>query len=395
MKILFLENSPLWIFGLPNGFKDEGHTVMISGPISRENILDMIRLFQPDLIISLGWTTEHTPEKARWIHDAVRRTGIPLIYWATEDPLHTKHFTVPLLATMKPDFVFTVTPSLCAFYEGLGVKAAPLEFAYHESVHHRVQPLDHYSCDIAVVANAYPTFLNNQPDSFRLTSIENLIFPLVQKNMRIEFLGRGWEQMGNYIGKEIPQDWLHGYLKYADAHKVYSSAKIIIGPQNCIDQLTMRTFEILGSGGFLLTSDTPAVREKFTPDRDLIVSSSPEETIDKVNDYLHQSEKREQIRENAKKAVERDSYRHRAQTILQELRRRGFLRKVERSLSGGEVIYYPNLLEQKYVIHAVRPGETLRGICERHRIPLRQIIELNRLQSEALYAGQILKIRVR
>lgn len=36
LKILFLESHPMWIYGLPNGFRDTGHTAIISGPISIE-----------------------------------------------------------------------------------------------------------------------------------------------------------------------------------------------------------------------------------------------------------------------------------------------------------------------------------------------------------------------
>jgi len=30
MRILFLESHPMWIHGLPNGFRDLGHEVMVS-----------------------------------------------------------------------------------------------------------------------------------------------------------------------------------------------------------------------------------------------------------------------------------------------------------------------------------------------------------------------------
>lgn len=83
---------------------------MISGPVSRENITEMIDEFKPDLIVSMGWTPEHSREKQAWIRNATKKVNIPLVYWATEDPLHTQNFTIPLIKKMKPDFVFTVTP---------------------------------------------------------------------------------------------------------------------------------------------------------------------------------------------------------------------------------------------------------------------------------------------
>lgn len=63
--------------------------------------------------------------------------------------------------------------------------------------------------------------------------------------------------MEPYLGKNIPEDWLHGYIHYLEARKVYNSADIVVGIQNHLTQLTQRIYEILGAGGFLLTADTP------------------------------------------------------------------------------------------------------------------------------------------
>lgn len=387
MKILFLESHPMWLYGLPNGFREAGHTVMISGPVSRENITEMIDEFKPDLIVSMGWTPEHSREKQAWIRNATKKVNIPLVYWATEDPLHTQNFTIPLIKKMKPDFVFTVTPSLCKTYESMGIKAAHLDFAFHESIHHQIKPLAKYSCDIAVVANAYPNFLEEHPEVFRSSSLKTLIRPLIRKGIRIDFWGRNWEKMSKYIGREIPPNWIHGYLDYTEAYKVYSSAKVVIGLQNCESQLTQRTYEILGSGGFLLTSDTPAVRDKFKPGRDLIVSSSPKETLEKVKYYLNHDSERKKIQINGKKAVKNDSFRHRAERMLEVLKSRGIIRNL------GETIHYVDVLKEKYVIHHVTPGETLSIIARKYNVSLQQLMELNHFKSDQIYAGQIIKIR--
>ncbi|MBS4193251.1 glycosyltransferase [Bacillus sp. FJAT-49705] len=388
MKILFLESHPMWIYGLPNGFREEGHTVMISGPLSRENISEMLNWFKPDLIISVGWTTEHSKEKWPWIREAIKKTTIPLVYWATEDPLHTENFTIPLINAIRPDFVFTVTPSLCKKYEELGFKADHLDFGYHQSVHFQVQPSNNYRCDIAVVANAYPSYLKKNPNEFRADALKTLIKPLIKKGVRVDFWGKKWGRMRKYIGKEIPTNWIHGYLDYRDAYKVYSSAKIVIGLQNSRTQLAMRTYEILGSGGVLLTVDTPAVRDKFTPDKDLIVSSSPEETVDKIQYYLNNDTERQQIRENGKIAVKEHSYRNRAKKILAVLENRGVLTEI------GDVIHYSEFLKEFYEIHNISPGDTLSEIANKYNVPLQELIELNNLSSdEKIYAGQIIKIK--
>ncbi|OCA84105.1 peptigoglycan-binding protein LysM [Bacillus sp. FJAT-27225] len=387
MKILFLESHPMWIYGLPNGFKEEGHTVMISGPLSKNNISEMIDLFKPDLIISVGWTAEHSKEKWRWIRKAVKNTKIPLVYWATEDPLHTENFTIPLINAIKPDFVFTVTPALCKKYEELGFKSEHLEFGYHPNIHFPVQPLNDYRYDIAVVANAYPEYLKENPNAFRLEALNTLIKPLIMEGIRVDFWGKKWDKMGEYLGRDIPKDWIHGYLDYRDAYKVYSSAKIVIGLQNSRSQLTMRTFEILGSGGVLLTTDTPAVREKFTPGQDLIVSSNSFETVFNIQYYLNNDVERQQIRENGKIAVQEHSYRNRAKQILEVLVNRGIIRE------NGEIIQYLEYLKEFYEIYEVSQEDTLSKIANQYNVPLEQLIELNNLSSDKIYAGQIIKIK--
>ncbi|MBS2967485.1 glycosyltransferase [Metabacillus sp. KIGAM252] len=388
MNILFLESHPMWIYGLPNGFKDAGHTAIISGPISIETISPMLEEVKPDLIVSMGWTEEHWEAKQLWIRSAVKKANIPLVYWATEDPLYTKNFTLPLISRMKPALVFTVTPSLIETYEEIGIKAAHLDFGYHDSIHHQIPPLSNYRSDIAVVANAYPNFIKNQPNGYRASSLQTLIAPLLRSGLRIDFWGKDWEHMGKYLGNTIPDDWIHGYVDYRDAHKIYSSAKIVIGLQNCEDQLTQRTYEILGSGGLLLTNDTPAVREKFIPDQDLIVSASPMETVQKVETYLTNPIKRELVRASGRNSVKLNSYQQRAEEMLLHVTSRGILKDTPKSPEGGRWINY-----ETSSIHRVMPGENLAGISNKYNIPLKHLMEINGLPSDKTYAGQILKIK--
>ncbi len=109
-----------------------------------------------------------------------------------------------------------------------------------------------------------------------------------------------------------------------------------------------------------MTSDTPAVRDKFKPGRDLIVSSSPKETLEKVKYYLNHDSERKKIQINGKKAVKNDSYRHRAERMLEVLKSRGIIRNL------GETIHYVDVLKEKYVIHHVTPGETLSIIARKY-----------------------------
>lgn len=394
MRVLFLESHPLWIFGLPNGFCDSGHQVMISGPLTYQNIPEVITAFQPELIVMLGWGPEHTPEKQEWICQHVHEAKVPLVYWATEDPTFTNDFTLPLIKRVKPDFVFTICPARVGYYRRIGIKAAHMDFGYHPSIHCTVPSEDKYRTSIAVVANAYPEVFEKYPNHFRLFSLSTLIRPLLDENMRIDFYGRGWEKMESYLGIEIPAEWIHGYLSYTEANKVYSSADIVIGLQNYDTQLTQRTYEILGSGGFLLTQSTREVRRCFDSHHDLVASSTAKETVLLARYYLHHAEKRAQIRKQGMLAVREDTYQHRADYMLDVLQEEGILIKESSdNKKRGEIAYFQDRIREKYVVHDVQAGDTLWKIAKQYGVTVEHIMKENGLTSDRIYVDQYLKIK--
>lgn len=320
MRVLFLESSPIWICGLPNGFKDMGVEVKVSGSLTRENIPELIASFCPDLVIMIGWTAENCQMKQEWIKKYVHESGIPLVYWATEDPLHTTRWSLPLIERVKPDFVFSISRTTVSLYEKLGIPSAYMDFGYHTNVNRPLPGCLRRDKSIAVVANAYPDVLKAIPAIYRLDSMRNIITPLLNRGMHIDFWGTEWERMQPFLNCFIPQEWIHGYLDYKDTYRVYSTAGITLGLQNDPHQVTQRTYEILGSGGFLLTSDTPEIRRLFKPGCDLAVSSSPEETLEVVNYYLEHPDECERIRTQGRLAVLNHSYKHRAEYMIHVLR---------------------------------------------------------------------------
>ena len=325
MRILFLENHPMWIYGLPNGFRDAGHEVRISGALTDKNIPALIAEFEPELIIMLGWTEEHVGIKRKWVRDGMAGSGIPFIYWATEDPIHARILTIPFIRQVQPDFVFTVSEEMVSCYQQLGFPAAHLDFGYHPCVHREEAKIEDYACQIAVVANAYPGVIKVYPQFYRLQSLQTLISPLLKAGIRVDFWGTRWHEMTDILGCSLPGEYLHGYLPYPEAYKVYNSADIILGLQNTTSQVTMRTYEILGCGGFLLTSGTPAVGALFESGRHLAVVKKPEDTVELVRYYLDHPRERDAIRRQGKMAVVGHSYRHRAEYVLRVLQEQKIL----------------------------------------------------------------------
>lgn len=321
MRILFLESGSIWPYTLPQGLSELGHEIKISGPLTAENIPEIIQSFQPDFAVSIGWGYENTGEKPKWIRKAVQQAGIPLVYWAIEDPAFTEVFSLPLIAEMRPDFVFSLCPETVKLYNQKRIPAAQMEFGLNPRIH-KPAPLRNELCNsIVVVANAYPDVLKTYPKHYRHTAIKILIAPLLENNFRIEFWGDDWDKMSPF-GLAIPKEWIHGHIPYVNANQIYSSAAIVLGLQNYKHIVTQRSFEILGSGGFLLTLDTPAVR-RLSPQ--IVISASPKQTLQLADYYLHHPEIRRQIQENSFKDIGSHTYRQRAEYMLKVLRERGIL----------------------------------------------------------------------
>lgn len=393
MRILFLESSLIWIYGLPYGFIDNGHKIMISGPLTDNNIPRMIKEFEPDLIFTIGWGVENTIIKQKWIYKYVHEAKIPLIYWAVEDPAFIDNWSLKLIRNIEPSFTFTICKDSVEYYKKNGIKAGYMDFGYHQSIYYPTDVNSKYRCSLAVVANAYPDVLDKYPEHFRRSSLETLIVPLLKENIRIDFWGRDWDKMKPYLGQDIPKDWIHGYMPYKNTNAIYNSADIVIGLQNYPSQVTQRTYEILGAGGFLLTHHTPGVTGLFTPGKDLVTSASPKETVEAIHYYLNNPKKRALIRKQGRLTVQEHSYSQRAQEMLKILVDEGIL---QGDISGdngkGEIYYYENYTEDKYNLYIVSPGDTLYGISNKFKVPLNQIIELNNLLSEEILVDQVLKI---
>lgn len=391
MRILFLESGQIWSNNMARGFKANGHEVLISGPINKDNLSKMIEGFKPNFAITVGWGAEHTKEKQALIRQQMESYKIPLVYWAVEDPAYTEVWSIPLVNAIKPDFVFTICPEKIETYKQLGIPSDHLDFGYEESIHQPIDIRSEYESQIAIVANAYPDILERYPDHFRHKSLDILIRPLLKENIRIDFWGANWDKMDDYFGLKIPKDWIHGFLNYKEANKVYSSSKILLGLQNYPDLLTQRTYEILGSGGFLLTIDTPGVRNNFIPGKDLVVSLTQEETIQRVKYYLNQSKERSQIQLQGREAVKKHTYKSRANKMITILIENNILQKSLNETNGiGEILYFRPI--DNYETYKVIKGDTLYKISRKFNVSIEGLKTLNGLTTELIFENQLLKI---
>lgn len=320
MRILFANGYPVWANSLPWGFRQLGHPVEILPLIEPKSLNQTMRKFKPDVVLTAGWISEYTPAKLALLKKTARQYGCLQAYWATEDINHLRRWSIPLVKKLQPDVVFTINAACISAYRELGIPAFHLDFGYNPDVSAgpAAEPLACFSHEIALIANCYPSL--EAPHKFRTRCLEILLYPLLEKNYDVALYGRNWENSVLFQQYPPSQIAYQGAIPFADTFRVYQTAKIILNLQNqnlYPTQVTSRTFEIIGSGGFQLTARTPALEKLFVHRQHLVMSASAEETLALVDYYLQNEEERKEIALNGQKLVlAKHTYRQRAETFL-------------------------------------------------------------------------------
>lgn len=325
MRVLFMESNSRFIFGLPLGFRDLGHQILVSGSVEADKLLRIFNFFKPDLAVVLGWSKEHEVDKLDLMRAVLDLYEVPLIYWATEDPTFLDYFSLPLVTRLSPIQVFTVSEKAIPTYEALGYKASYLPFAYQPSLFYPTRNSSKKQT-LGLVANAYPNVLSFDITHYRKASMNILIKPLLENGIPIQIWGEGWNEIEPFLGHWVSPDLLHGPVHYLQTNKLYNDCEMLLGLQNeKEDVISMRTFEILGSGGLLLTSYHTKIEELFTINKDLVMASSALELLEYYHFYYKNPSARIRLRKNGTKAVAAHSYKIRASEILSQLRKEGYL----------------------------------------------------------------------
>lgn len=85
-----------------------------------------------------------------------------------------------------------------------------------------------------------------------------------------------------------------------------------------------RIMDIMGAGGFVLTSYCEETAELFEEDKEIVMFRTPEELLEKVDYYLAHDRERRRIAERGfKKVMERYTYENKMQEITEWLKRDG------------------------------------------------------------------------
>lgn len=318
MNILVLGSDSIFAGDVAWGFAELGHTVHSHAGGDLEQIKWQQK---PELIITFGSPMYYLGKgiveqikKIPALSDAV------YVHWDT-DGITWRDLELSLISVGNPDFVFTVCPDMLAVLRDSRVPCALLSYAFCPKTHFPVTPPCAHDGSIAFVGSAYPEVVLRNGEHMRSKSMANIIKPLLENGKRVDFWGdwRHGDVMQKAFGCTVPGECIHGRLHYSQTTQIYSSCFINLVPQNHNKHLTKRTYEILGAGGFILTYDTAEVRQRFTHGKELVIASSPEQTLQLVDYYKTHMEEYNAIRVQALQSAQNETYKQRAEEILAQV----------------------------------------------------------------------------
>jgi len=129
----------------------------------------------------------------------------------------------------------------------------------------------------------------------------------INDDKRIDVLDR--------LFREFP-DFFMGQRLFEEAAEVYCQSKICFN-HSVKDDINMRTFEVMATKSFLLTTWVPTLHELFEDGKHLVTYKTMDEAVEKAKYYIKHTKEREKIAEAGQKEVlAKHTFRHRCEQVL-------------------------------------------------------------------------------
>ena len=326
MKVLVLGHY-MFSADMAWGFNQAGHSAQIIKATTADQIERILGGSDTEILITLGAPTEIRRE----VLEAIGRRQSPhyrYIHWDT-DGISSTYFgsvsgdgiEMDDIYWAKPDLVLTMCPEMLELVRSKGFPCEFMYYGYSPNSHHPIPGYNDSNRYISLIGNSYYMILGSHPDHYRYQSLKILLKPLVDNGYPVHLYGENQYPplIKKLLGLDIPAGFYHGFLPYEQTCAAYNNSYINLVTQNHQHTITKRTFEVLGSGGFVLSADNSGLRELFVPGRDLVVSSSPEQTLEMVRYYWENPDEWSKVRENAVLSVQNHTYKQRAEYFVQKI----------------------------------------------------------------------------
>lgn len=324
MRVLIYGNR-IFSFDMLWGFLQAGCEASVATAHNAEQMEQVLKDSGADLLLTMGAPLELQRDILEYLGNH-RPAGVTHIHWDTDGISSTYYrsksgdgIEMDVIYASKPDLVLTICPEMREVVLKKNFACETMYYAYCPVFHHPMADLNAEDGPICLIGNSYAVMFPFHPEHFRYASLKILLKPLLENGYPVQLYGDSayLPLIKRFLGIEMPPEHYHGYLPYDRTCAAYNKSFINLVTQNHERTITKRTFEILGSGGFVLSSDNSEIRKLFTPGRDLIVSSSPEQTLELVQYYEKNKDEWRQVRKNAVLSVENHTYKQRAEYILE------------------------------------------------------------------------------
>jgi hypothetical protein len=273
-----------------------------------QRLLDTVTAQRLDLVLLLNGDFV-MPETI----DKIRTLGVPVAIFHADNPFPPFPNNRPetLLSALACDHYYTWSKSLIPRLQAYGVKRVEyLPFAWDPLVFPTVSKPALLEYDVVFVGGW---------DRDR----EDLLTPLARL-FDLKIWGPSYWRDRTRLGSPLRHCWQGSALTGQDAARVQAHAKVnlnLLRAQNLPDGTNMRTFEVPGCGGFLLSTRTLGAMEVYPEGIAAAYFDDSTECVNMINFYLKYESKRDEIIKQAHKiTLTGHQYTDRAHRILSDWR---------------------------------------------------------------------------
>lgn len=380
MKILYLEWNSIGAKDLEEAFLLEGHQLIRFPIVMKETFKDpefeskwrsVLRKESPDLVFSVDYFPifsllcgQEGIRYLSWVYDSPLRTlysaavvnpcnciclfDRELCRQFQEAGIHTVHY-LPMAANVKrlddmedfscQTFLYDVSfvgslyleegnpfdqmaSSLSKYAKGYldGLTAAQMRVQGYDFIEEvlgpvmeemaEAYPMEELPSIVESREHFYGQFIVNR----RITSVERrALLEEVSRYHTVDLFTKYRDFAPANVRNQGPVDY------YSEMPMVFKQSRINLNfsRRGLKSGIPLRAFDIMGSGGFLLSSFQADFLDHFVPGEDFIYYESKEDLVQKATYYLsHEEERREIARSGHDKVAAEHTYRHRVKEML-------------------------------------------------------------------------------